>query len=122
VTLTDHLSARQVQTLAALVDTIVPADDYPSGTEAGVLDHLDRQFGTDLTAAVAGYRAGLDALDAESHAVHGRPFAALVPEQRERLLWTVDPRGFLADAVTHVMEGFYRTGVAWEMVGFEVTG
>jgi hypothetical protein len=132
VALTDHLSPRQVQTLAALVDTIVPADDYPSGTEAGVLDHLDRHFAADLAAARHSYRLGLDGLDAESRAVHDRPFPALRPRQREGLLrtieshrergrWAVDPRAFLADAVTHVMEGFYGDPVAWEMVGFRVT-
>jgi Gluconate 2-dehydrogenase subunit 3 len=121
VTLTDHLSARQAETLAALVDTIMPADDYPSGTEAGVLDYLDRQFAADLASAVPGYRLGLDGLDAESRAVHGRPFAALPPELRESLLWTIDPRGFLAEAVEHVMEGFYSDPVSWEMVGFGVT-
>ena len=139
--LTDHLSPRQIEILAALVDTIVPADDHPSGTEAGVLDYLDRQFAADLAHARHGYRLGLEALDAESRTVHGRPFAALLPGQREALLrtiesqraggrWPVDPAAFLEDVVGHVMEGFYgdpaqggnRDAVSWEMVGFQVTG
>jgi Gluconate 2-dehydrogenase subunit 3 len=82
--LTAHLSPRQIATLAALVDTIVPADGYPSGTDAGVLDHLDRQFAADLAGHLPGYRLGLDSLDAESRAVYGRPFAALRAEQRPR--------------------------------------
>ena len=72
-----------VQGLSRL-DTIVPADDYPSGAEAGVLDHLDRQFAADLAAALPGYRAGLDGLDTAARAAHGRPFAALRPDDRGR--------------------------------------
>lgn len=117
--LTGYLSAREIETLAALVDTIVPADRYLSGTEAGVLEYLDRQFATDLAAHLPAYRHGLDALDALS-------FADLDIGDRTARLRAMQSDGergrWLAEVVGHVMEGFYTAPAAWEMVGFRVTG
>lgn len=137
--LSTHLDVRQAATLAAMVDTIVPADGYPSGTQAGVLDYYAVQFASDLIQQRERYRLGLDALDAEAEAGYAKSFASLVPQLREVVLrrvelgevsarWPVDPRGFVAAAVGHVMEGFYgdpdnggnRASVSWDMVGFRV--
>jgi len=119
----------------------VPADDYPSGSQAGVLDYLARQFDGDLARQLGLYRLGLDALNAEAHARHRRPFTGLAAMDQDRLLlaletgdvastWPVDSRLFFAALVDHVMEGFYgdpgnggnRDAVSWRMIGFEVRG
>jgi choline dehydrogenase-like flavoprotein len=59
--------------LAALIDCVIPADDFPSGVAAGGLRYLDmllteRPDWTDRIAAL------LAALDARSQALSGRPF------------------------------------------------
>ena len=41
-------SERQAATLRALVDRLIPADDFPGGWEAGVGDYLEGQFERDL--------------------------------------------------------------------------
>jgi len=43
--MSDRFPAAGLATLAAVVDRIVPADDFPAGAEAGVLDYFERQFG-----------------------------------------------------------------------------
>lgn len=135
------LTASQRDTLRALVDRIIPADDFPGGWEAGVGDYLDRQFAGDLSHLVDDYRAGLDALDAEAHATTGTSFAALALAAQDEVLrrveqgdvtadWQVDPAAFFRAATEHAAEGFYgdpgnggnRDGVSWRMIGFEVTG
>jgi hypothetical protein len=126
-------------TLRALVDRIIPADDFPSGWQAGVGDYLARQFERDLRPQLDRYRAGLDALDAEAQAGAGLRFAELDAADQDALLrrveagavtvaWPIDPVAFFHAAVQHAMEGYYsdpgnsgnRDGVSWRMIGFEV--
>src|SRR6195256_1759601 len=131
----------QLATLRALVDRIIPPDDFPSGWDAGVGDYLARQFERDLRSQVACYQAGLAALDAEAQASAGVSFAALDADAQDALLsrieaggittpWPIDAAAFFRAAVEHAMEGFYsdpgnggnRDGVSWRMIGFEVRG
>ena len=132
---------RQFATLRALVDRIIPPDDYPSGWQAGVGDYLAGQFERDLRPQLERYRAGLNALDAEARVAAGVGFAELDPAGQDALLgrveagqvqadWPLDPAAFFRDAIEHAMEGFYsdpgnrgnRDGVSWRMIGFEVRG
>ena len=133
------LTKQQLATLRALVDRIIPADDFPSGWQAGVGDYLAGQFKRDLRPQLDRYRAGLDALDAEALAGSGTHFAELDAADQDALLqrveagtvataWPIDPAAFFQAAVEHAMEGFYsdpgnggnHDGVAWRMIGFEV--
>jgi hypothetical protein len=135
------LTELQHTTLHALVDRIIPADDFPSGWQAGVGDYLAGQFERDLRPQLDRYRAGLDALDAEALAGSGARFAELDAAEQDALLrrveagtvsaaWPIDPTAFFRAAVEHAMEGFYsdpgnggnRDGVSWRMIGFEVRG
>jgi len=132
---------KQLDTLRAVIDRIIPADDFPGGWEAGVGDYLLHQFERDLKEVVPLYRAGLDALDVEAHAVYSNDFAALDVPSQDALLsrieqgdvltaWSIDPADFFTTLVNHCMEGFYsdpgnggnRDGIAWKMIGFTVTG
>ena len=135
------LTQPQQTTLRALVDRLIPADDYPGGWDAGVGDYLDRQFRGDLGDFVQTYRAGLDALDAEARATSGMGLAEMDPAAQDDLLgrvergevatdWRIDPVEFFRAAAEHAAEGYYgdpgnggnRDGVSWRMIGFEVTG
>jgi len=135
------LTEPQRAALRALVDRIIPADDFPGGWDAGVGDYLDRQFAADLSHVVDLYRGGLDALDVEARTAAGVSFAALAPAAQDELLrrveagdvatdWPVNPAEFFRAATEHAAEGFYgdpgnggnRDGVSWRMIGFEVTG
>jgi Gluconate 2-dehydrogenase subunit 3 len=135
------LSEHQATTLHALVDRLIPPDDFPSGWDAGVGDYLARQLAGDLRPLLDQYRAGLDALDAEAQAVVGARFATLGAEAQDELLgrieagdvvtvWLVDPAVFFRRAVEHAAEGYYgdpgnggNSGAAsWRMIGFEVRG
>jgi hypothetical protein len=134
-------SERQAATLRALVDRLIPPDDFPGGWDAGVGDYLARHLAHDLGPLRDQYRAGLDALDAEAQATAGARFAALDTELQDALLgrveagavvtpWPVDPIVFFRHAVEHAAEGYYgdpgnggnRDAVAWRMIGFEVRG
>lgn len=131
------------RTLAAVIDRLIPPDEFPGGWQAGVGDYLRRQFDTDLAGKVALYQGGLDALNGETQRASGRSFAELDADAQDALLsriesgevsgaWPAEiaPRPFFHMLVSHAMEGFYadpgnggnHKGVSWEMIGFEVRG
>jgi hypothetical protein len=135
------LTEPQRATLRALIDRLIPADDFPGGWDAGVGDYLERQFAGDLSDVLDLYRSGLDALEVEARATSGISFAALAPDVQDGLLrqvelgevvtdWPIEAVAFFRAAAEHVAEGFYgdpgnggnRDGVSWRMIGFEVTG
>jgi hypothetical protein len=135
-----RLTSEQQQTLRAVVDRIIPADDYPSAWQAGVGDYLALQFERDLLPRLKDYSAGLTALKAESAARFQQSFALLSNEEQDTLLsqieqgevlteWPLDPRQFFNLLVRTTAEGFYsdpeqggnRDRVSWIMTGFEET-
>ncbi len=118
--------------LGALIDRIIPADDHPPASGAGVVEHLlahadgdhahlwDRWLGP-----------GLAALDAEARARHGAGFVALDAARQDALLeameaaavqtpWPVPPDSVLAAAVRVASEAYYgpRDAPSWSMVGY----
>lgn len=138
--LTSLFAADGVAALQALVDTLIPPDDYPGGWEAGVDGYLARGFGGHLAAFVETYRECLVALDGEAAIRHGQTFAQLPPGERTVLLealdrgeasaqWPIPAVRFIQIAMQHASEGFYadpanggnKGAVSWKMVGFEVT-
>jgi hypothetical protein len=135
------LLPEQLETLRAVVNRIIPPDDYPGGWDAGVGDYLRGQFQRDLKDKVDEYCQGLDALNQEAMALKNVGFAALTPADQDALLsqmeqgkvqtaWPIDAAAFFTMLVEHAMEGFYsdpgnggnRDEVAWKMIGFEVRG
>ena len=137
---TEHtaLTPSQIQTLRAAVDRIIPADDYPSGWEAGVGDFLALLLVREPKYLPV-YQSGLDALEAESR-LQGQPFADMTAATQDALLsrleegevqayWPFEQATFFRLLVQQVMEGFYadpgnggnKGGVAWDMIGYRVT-
>lgn len=135
------LSQSQLTCLHAVVDRIIPADEYPSGWEAGVGDYLLRQLATDLAPRLGAYRGGLDALDDEAQRLAGCSFAELAPARQDELLvwieagevaaeWPINPIIWFQMLVEHAIEGYYgdpgnggnRDAISWRMIGFEVRG
>jgi gluconate 2-dehydrogenase gamma chain len=126
------------QTLRAVVDCIIPADDFPGAYEAGVCDYLMRLFETDLKREVEFFIAGLDSIELEALARFGEPFANLTSAQQVDTFesiqqgdlmtsWPISPQRFFDMLVCTTAEGFYsdpqqggnRGAVSWVMTGFE---
>ena len=129
------------ETLRALVERIVPADDHPSGWQAGVGDFLERILEHDQADRAESIRAGLDLLDAEARARHhDTPFARLPETAQDALItdllagggarqWDPMPADeFLRTMIELTMHGYYgdpdnggnRDAVSWDMVGYRV--
>lgn len=133
------LSEDYMLILKSLVNCIIPADDYPDGWSAGVGDYLINQFEGGLKDKLETYKSGLSAIDEEARAVYEQSFAELSAEQQNQLLTQIEAGQikstaenlplFFVMVIEHATEGFYsnpenggnRDGIAWDMMGFEVT-
>lgn len=131
----------QMANLQALINCIIPADDFPNGWDVGVGDYLFKQFEGDLKDKMTIYQKGLSSLEDESQTVYADSFASLSSEQQTALLtqieagqiksdWQTNPIEFFTMVVEHTTEGYYsnpenggnRDQIAWQMIGFEVRG
>ena len=117
------------ETLRAVVDCLIPPDDFPGAYDAGVCDYLTRLLQTDLAEQAEFFRAGIDAIDAEAIARFDKPFAALSVNEQNSTLVAIEsgaPR-FFEMLVNTTAEGYYsepqqggnRGAISWLMTGFE---
>ncbi|MGA2674983.1 MAG: gluconate 2-dehydrogenase subunit 3 family protein [Terracidiphilus sp.] len=121
------LSDDQARTLAAICDQIVPADDFPSASEAGVLTYIDRQLARHYRRHRDAYREGLEQADAISGKRFGRELAALASEQQLDVVKAIEQqdRVFFELVRNHTLEGYYgtprhggnRDEASWRMLG-----
>ena len=126
------------ETLRAVVDCLIPPDDFPGAYDAGVCNYLKRLWQTDLAEQAEFFRAGIDAIDAEALARFEKPFANLNPSEQSSTLaaiesgavqasWSIPPSRFFEMLVNTTAEGYYsepqqggnRGAISWLMTGFE---
>ncbi|HEV2484555.1 MAG TPA: gluconate 2-dehydrogenase subunit 3 family protein [Terracidiphilus sp.] len=123
----DFLSDAQARTLMAICDQIVPADDFPSASQAGVLTYIDRQLARHYRRHRDTYRDGLEQADGMSRKRFGLDLAALAAPQQFEMVSAVEKENsiFFNLVRSHTLEGYYgaprhggnRNAVSWKMVG-----
>ena len=125
----EFLSEAQARTLAVICDQIVPADVFPSASQAGVLSYIDRQLSRHYRRHRDTYRDGLEAADAVSMKRFGREPAALSPQQQLEVVSAIEQQNkkFFELVRSHTLEGYYgtprhggnRDAVSWRMLGLD---
>ena len=116
----------EAATLAAICDQIIPADDFPSASQAGVLNYIDKQITRHYRPHQRAYRKGLERANQLSHQHCGQPMAAASPADQFQvvtLLEQSDPP-FFELVRSHTFEGYYgsprhggnRNAVSWHML------
>lgn len=123
----EFLTVEQAQTLAALCDQVIPADDFPSASQAGVVTYIDRQLMRHYRRHRAAYEAGMKQADELSRARCGAPLAQAPAAIQQAVAAALerDQRKFFDLVRQHTMEGFYgsprhggnRDAVSWRMLG-----
>jgi len=78
------------ETLRAVVDCLIPPDDFPGAYEAGVCDYLERLLQTDLANQADFFLVGIEAIDAEALVRFDRPFANLSPAEQDATLAAIE--------------------------------
>ena len=108
----------ELLTLESIVDRIIPADDYPSGWEAGVGDYIQLQLGRESSGFLSDLQAGLASIEAESQLINHKCFSSLSDQEQDHLLtnigsgkvaasWSIKPVPFFENLVNLCGEGFY---------------
>lgn len=125
----ETLSAQETATLAVLCDQIIPADDFPSASEAGVVTYIDHQLTRHYRRHRDGYTAGLRQADQLCVAAFGADLARATPEQRTATVRLLEQknRRFFELVRAHTFEGYYgsprhggnRDAVSWRMLGLD---
>jgi gluconate 2-dehydrogenase gamma chain len=113
-------SQDEADCLVALCECIIPADDAPGATDAGVIYYIDKQVMGPFQKFQEQYRAGLKALQLDCNSIHGARFEELTSDYQitflERLEenheslknWTSFlPSQFFNMLIEHAMQGFY---------------
>ncbi len=117
----------EAETVIALCEQIIPADEDPGATQAGVIHYIDRHLTGHFRRYQTVYRQGLAELDRLCRERHGRRFAELKFEQQTAVLESLqgDLKRFFELVIDHAMQGFYgdprhggnRDYVSWRMLG-----
>jgi gluconate 2-dehydrogenase gamma chain len=123
----DFLSNQEARALTAICDQIIPADDFPSASQAGAVDFIDRQLARHFRRHRSAYRDGLKRADALSRRRYGSELAALALAQQLEVVRAIeqeDPE-FFELVRDHTLDGYYgaprhggnRDAVSWRMLG-----
>jgi len=125
----DSLSDAHARTLAALCDQIIPADDFPSASQVGVVNYIDNQLARHYRLHRAAYRDGLETIDSMSRDRFGIAFADATPAQQLQIALGLEKQhsDFFDLVREHTMEGYYgaprhggnRDEVSWRMLGLD---
>jgi gluconate 2-dehydrogenase gamma chain len=133
----ETLTAAEAETLEALTDRILPADENgPGAREARAVHYIDRSLAADNAGSRASYASGLAALDDYARRQHGQPFHRLSTAQQDSVLETVidgqvpgfnpSGAGFFNLVRNHTIDGTFsdpyyggnRNFVGWDLLGY----
>ena len=124
------LTAAEGRTLDAICEQIIPTDQTPGATWAGVVHFIDRQLMGPYRRQQNAYRIGLVAIDEAAAARFGKSFVSLDAPQQTAVLqtFTGGAKRFFSTVIAHTMQGYYgdprhggnRDAVSWRMLGVPV--
>jgi len=128
----------KLETLHAVVDCLIPPDEFPGASEAGVCEFIARLLETDMAEQRELFAAGLDGIESETLARFDMSFAELSSDNQVAILeavesgnvigpWPIAPDKFFDMLVRTTAEGYYsdpeqggnKGSISWVMTGFE---
>ena len=123
------LNEGDAATLAAICNQIIPADDFPSASQAGVLTYIDLQLTGPYRRHQKTYREGLKQAKELSRSRFGVGLAQASAQQQFQIVSALekDNKAFFELVRAHTMQGFYgtprhggnRDAVSWHMLGLD---
>jgi gluconate 2-dehydrogenase gamma chain len=125
----EFFSDAQARTLKAICDQIIPRDDFPSASEAGVLNYIDRQLVRHYRPHQDAYRDGLEQAEADSRKRFGKEMAELSAADQLAVVMDLERNhhAFFEMVRNHTLEGYYgsprhggnRDELSWKMLGLD---
>lgn len=123
------LKEHDAATLAAICDQIIPADDFPSASQAGVLNYIDHQLMGHYRRHQKTYRDGLKHANELTRSRFGVDLAAATPPQQFETVTAIEKENkpFFDLVRAHTMQGYYgsprhggnRDAISWRMLGLD---
>ena len=122
-------NSEEARTVEAVCAQIIPEDQDPGATTAGVVQFVDKQLSGFYKPLRKTYRMGIAAIDRKSVEFAGKKFADLPAGSQLDLLKRIekdpDLKPFFSLLIEHSMQGFYgdprhggnRDRVSWKMLG-----
>jgi gluconate 2-dehydrogenase gamma chain len=128
----------EAETVNALCERIIPSDQDPGASWAGVVEFIDRKLVGYHRRHQQLYRLGLQGVQESSRALFGKAFVDLAASQQDELLgklesnqapgntWKqISASEFFNRLVDHTLQGFYggprhggnRDAISWRMLG-----
>ena len=114
------LTEQEAILLDALVEQIIPTDEWPGGRDAGVTNFIDQQLAGPYTRHQESYRKGLKAIQESVVARYSRQFEALAWEEQTNFLKAMEAgkmegqnwekgfdKQFFGLLRSHSLQGFY---------------
>lgn len=124
----NNISALEAIELSAIVDQIIPEDETPGATEAGVVYFIDAALGGFMSAKAPALRQGLEELQLKVRAVHPKisRFSELSPDQQIEMLRSIEETALFETLYFQTMCGMFclpeyggnRDHAGWELIGF----
>ena len=114
--------------LEAIAARIIPTNETPGATEAGVIHFMDKVLAGEQADSLEPMRAGLAELQASASTAFGaESFAALTPDQQDTLLADIEDSQFFATVRYLTLAGMFslpehggnRDQIGWRLLGFE---
>ncbi len=111
----ESLNPREAGTLTAICDQIIPADDFPSASQAGVLNFIDRQLARSYRRFRDAYRNGLRQANQLSQSTYGLDLAMASPQQQFAVVSLLEQhnREFFELVRSHTFQGYYGSPAPW---------
>lgn len=119
----------EAATLAAICDQIIPADDFPSASQAGVLHYIDKQITRHYRRHQRSYRQGLKRANQISLQQCDKILAVAPPAKQLQVVTSLEKsdKQFFELVRSHTFEGYYgsprhggnRNAVSWHMLGLD---
>jgi gluconate 2-dehydrogenase gamma chain len=120
----EFFEKEEARTISALVDQIIPADEHPSASEAGVVDFLDRQLTRAWRRHRGIYRKGLAEVNEHSLREHKKRFVELSSTEQAEGAKALEGTEFFETLIRHSLWGYFgsprhggnRNAVSWQML------
>jgi len=122
------LGSEEAQEFAAIAARIIPTDETPGATEAGVIHFMDNVLGSSRTETLAPMREGLASLQSAAQSTYGTAsFSKLTPDQQDALLLSIEETPFFGTMRYMTIAGMFslpeyggnRDYAGWQLIGFE---
>lgn len=119
----------EAATLTVICDQMIPADDFPSASQVGVLNYIDKQITRHYRPHQRAYRQGLQHADQISQQRFGKSLAAATPAEQLQVVTSLEQsnKPFFKLVLSHTFQGYYgsprhggnRNAVSWHMLGLD---